>query len=456
MLEAVSLLRNAVVSSAIAGLAICTSVLCGCAGSGGGGTIPPPPGSTPTPPPTQAKIQHVIIIFQENRSVDNLFHGLPGADTASSGMNSTGQVVQLVPVDITAPYDLDHSHKGFTTEYNGGQMNGWDLVGTNCPSHACNPLTAFGYVPQAEVQPYFTMAERFTFADRMFQTNQGPSFPAHQFIISGTSTNAVGSNLLAAENPNYVVGNTLNCDGSPSSTVKMIDPSGSEATSLQPCFDHPVLFDELDAAHVSWRYYDSYNGSLWSAPDAIAHIRNGADWANVSLPSSNVLTDIQNGQLAAVSWVIPNAAESDHALSTDGSGPAWVASIVNAVGQSKYWQNTAIFVTWDDWGGWFDHVQPQMYNSYELSFRVPLIVISPYAKPGYISHVPHEFGSILKYVEERFSLPSLGYTDARADDLSDCFNYSQPPIVFQTIQSSRRAADFINQPMSTVPPDDDF
>ena len=421
---------------------------------GGGGGVLPGPG--PTPPPGQAKITHVIIIFQENRTPDNLFHGLPGADIANSGTNSLGQTIQLQPIDITAPYDIDHSHLAFTTEYAGGQMNGWDLVHFNCPSHACNPLTAFGYVPQAEVQPYFTMAERYTFADRMFQTNQGPSFPAHQYIFSGTSTNAVGSNLLAAENPNYVKFNSLNCDGSPSSLVKMIDPSGSEATSVQPCFDHPVLSDELDARGVSWRYYDAYNGGLWSAPDAISHIRFGTDWANVIIPQTTILTDIAQGQLRQVSWVIPSAAASDHALSTDGSGPAWVAQIVNAVGQSQYWQNTAIFITWDDWGGWFDHVQPQIFDSYELSFRVPLIVVSPYAKPGYVSHVQHEYGSILKYVEETFGLHSLGYTDARADDLSDCFNYSQTPIVFQTIQSNRRAQDFLSAPFANVPPDDDF
>ncbi len=122
-----------------------------------------------------------------------------------------------------------------------------------------------------------------------------------------------------------------------------------------------------------------------------------------------------------------------------------MASIVNAVGQSPYWQNTAIFITWDDWGGWFDHVQPQIYNSYELGFRVPLIVVSPYAKPGYVSHVQHEYGSILKYIEETFGLPSLGYTDARADDLADCFNYGQTPTPFQVITADRRAQYFLGR-----------
>ena len=123
--------------------------------------------------------------------------------------------------------------------------------------------------------------------------------------------------------------------------------------------------------------------------------------ANVITPSSRFLTDIGNGYLANVTWITPSTAESDHSLRNNGSGPSWVASIVNAIGDSKYWGTTAIFVVWDDWGGWFDHVPPTRYNSYELSFRVPLLVISPYAKRGYISTVHHEFGSILKLRRRR-------------------------------------------------------
>ena len=412
------------------------------------------PGPTGIQP--QSKIAHVIVIFQENRTPDNLFHGLPGADIASSGTNSKGQTVALVPVDITAPYDLDHSHPGWLTEYNGGNMNGWDLVGSNCPSHSCNPLTAFGYVPQAEVQPYFQMAEKYVFADRMFQTNQGPSFPAHQFIFAATSTNAPGSTLLASENPHYADLTSLNCGGSASSFVRMIDPNGSEATTMQPCFDHATLADLLDAKGLSWRYYAPGIGGLWNGPDAIAHIRNSSDWANVVIPQTKILTDISAGQLPAVSWVIPSGAASDHALGTNGTGPAWVASIVNAVGQSKYWNNTAIFITWDDWGGWFDHVKPPIYGSYELGFRVPLIVVSPYARPGYVSHQQHEFASILRYIEDNWGLGTLGFTDARADDLADCFDYNQTPIAFQPIQTSLTASDFIRMPASNIPPDDDF
>jgi len=143
-----------------------------------------------------------------------------------------------------------------------------------------------------------------------------------------------------------------------------------------------------------------------------------------------VLTDIANGQLAAVSWVVPSGRTSDHPALSDGSGPSWVASIVNAIGNSPYWSNTVIFITWDDWGGWYDHVAPSVINSYEYGFRVPLIVVSPFAKPGHVSHVTHDFGSILKFIEEVYGLPSLGYADAAADDLSDCFDFNQTPLTF--------------------------
>ncbi len=162
-----------------------TLLLTAC-GGGGGSSPGPPPGVTPTPQPTGTPaahaIKHVVIIFQENRTVDNLFNGFPGADTVQSGLNSSGQTVALQPIDIAAPFDLDHSHHGFTTEYAGGAMNGFDHVGTTACS-TCPPpsVRAYGYVPQSQTGPYWQMARQYAFADRMFQTNEGPSFPANFF-----------------------------------------------------------------------------------------------------------------------------------------------------------------------------------------------------------------------------------------------------------------------------------
>jgi phospholipase C len=431
----------------------------GCGGSGG-----------TNPLPSSGKIQHVVVIFQENRTPDNLFHGLPNADIANSGLNSLGQTIPLVPISLVTDYDIGHSHEAFVNMYDGGKMDGADKIEVNCQPGVTNcppPHPQFAYVNPSEVAPYFQMAQRYAFADRMFQTNQGPSFPAHQFIISGTSAPTASSNLFAAENPGGLVGagKDTGCTAPASEFVLLIDPSGNESSRQYPCFEHPTLTDLLDAKQVSWQYYAPSAGSIWTGPNAIRHICvpdatatvcTGPEWTNnVILQQTQVLSDIANGQLPAVSWVIPTGQASDHAGSNDGSGPSWVASIVNAIGNSPYWGNTAIFITWDDWGGWYDHVAPTVINSYEYGFRVPLIVVSPYAKSAYVSHATHDFGSILKFIEQNFGLPSLGYADAPADNLSDCFDFSQTPLTFQTIPAALDANFFLNDKRSPTDPDVD-
>jgi phospholipase C len=432
-----------------------------------------------------AVIQHVVVIFQENRTPDNLFQDsvliARGADIAQQGTNSSGQTITLTPIDLgtagSSPqnYDLSHAHSAFVDMYDKGKMDGADKIActpvTHCPPHE-HPNPQFMYVMQSDVAPYFALAEQYTFGDRMFQTNQGPSFPAHQFIYGGTSAPTASSPLFASENPPQPAG----CIAPSKSRVTMIDAAGSERTQppQYPCFEHQTLSDLLDVKAVTWRYYAPSPGSVWTAPDAIQHICKpatvsgrltctGPDWSgSVVIPQTQVLTDITNGQLAQVSWVIPDGLASDHASSNDGSGPSWVASIVNAIGNSPYWANTAIIITWDDWGGWYDHVPPKVIDDgvswgsgYVYGFRVPLIVVSPYAKAKYISHTTHDFGSILKYIETTFGLSSLGYADAYADDLSDCFNMTQSPISFQTIAAPIGATQFLERKGPAVDPDDD-
>jgi phospholipase C len=468
----------------------------GCGGtSGTSGTTPPPP---------PGKIQHVVVIFQENRTPDNLFQGLctanggvPGCgtspgqyDLAQSGKDSTGNTIQLKQVNLGVDYDTDHSHTAFNqmchlSTAGQCQMDGADLVHVGCKTGATDcpaPDLQFGFVDPTHVQPYLQLAEQYTFADRMFQTNQGPSLPAHQFIISGTSAPTAGSNLFASENPHNIGQPDGGCDAPAGSTIRLIDPTGSETSNaaIPPCFDHPTLTDLLEAKGDTWRYYTSsgYAGgsgtALWVGPEAIQHICGtltasgvcgGADFTNhVILNQTQILTDITNQQLPDVSWVIPTGQASDHAGSANGTqGPSWVATVVNAIGNSSYWGNTAIFITWDDWGGWFDHVAPpqvlvncaQWGCGYVYGFRVPLIVVSPYAKAKYISKNQHDFGSILKFIEGTFSLPSLGYADAAADDLSDCFDMNQTPLLFQTITAPLDAQFFLNDKTPPTDPDDD-
>jgi phospholipase C len=249
------------------------------------------------------------------------------------------------------------------------------------------------------------------------------------------------------------------CDAPAGTTVALLGPNGTDLPGPFPCFDEPTLPDELDASGLTWRYYApalGSDGGIWSALDAIRHIRDGADWTNdVISPETNVLADAANAPLASVTWIVPSGANSDHASTLEASGgPQWVTSVVNAIGQGPSWNSTAIFIIWDDWGGWFDHVPPPQLDPMGLGFRVPLIVISPYAKHGYVSHVQRESASLLHFAEATFGLAPVAASDARADALMDCFDFTQSPAPFVPFKTSRTPASFYHAPDSR-PPDDD-
>jgi len=448
------------------------------------------------------KFQHIVLIVQENRTPDNMFQDpvliAAGADISKNAQTSTGAVT-LQSTTLGIDYDISHENQAWATmcDKSGSTclMDHADLISpvtcskgaTNCPP--TSPPPEYYYVQQSDVQPYWDLAEQFTFGDHMFQTNQGPSFPAHQFLISGTSEPSDGSKLFIGENPLGVTNSSANagCTAPSAEYVYLIDPNGSETTNaaIYPCITgvQPTLTDELGNAGVTWRYYAPLAGSIWTAPTAIEHICvpnnpppngtvcTGSDYINnVALSPGGVgnppiLTDIAAGQLQQMSWVIPTGSNSDHAgQTTTTGGPSWVASIVNAIAGSAYWSNTAIIIIWDDWGGWYDHVAPPKVvndgsswgSGYVYGFRVPLIVVSPLAKPKHISQVPHDFGSILQFIEKNFDVPALGFADTNAlDDLSDCFDFSQvlnPP---PAIRAPLKADYFIHDQRPATGPDDD-
>ncbi len=444
--------------------------------------------------------KHVIIIFQENRTPDNLFGSNPtfepGVDIASSGITSHGKTVALSPTPLAQCYDLGHNHLSFTNMFNYGADKVAATASTGCKI-PLNP--AYKYVDNrsATVQPYFDLASNFGFANRMFQTNQGPSFPAHQFIFGGTSAPSADSPLFAAENPhkNAALTTGVGCATTHTAAVAVINAQGSETANLpiHPCFIRPTLADTLDAAGLSWHYYAASPNSIWTAPNAIGaicqakHVAGtlqctGSSWVkNVAANNSNqILTDIANCQLPAVAWVTPSAANSDHPnTGATGTGPQWVASIVNAVGSQaacshgeSYWKDTAILITWDDWGGWFDHVKPPPAPvapawgaGYVYGFRVPLIVVSAYTPPHYVSNTVYDFGSLLYFTEQNFHLGFIGagnsiygnYADFAAAPrgrMAEFFSLitARP---FTPIASLRTAQSFINEAPSSAPPDND-
>lgn len=402
-----------------------------------------------SPGPLGGRIKHVVVIMQENRSFDNLFNGFPGADTVQSG-SSHGQMVPLQPIRLEQGTDVDHTHTGWWADWDDGAMDGFTHPGVTYPAVEF----PYAYVPRQETVPYWTLASQYTLGDRMFQSNSGPSFVAHQYMIAGQSADS-------DENPGgEAVNGPWGCDSPSSSRVALIGPNGTDLPGVYPCFDYATIADLLDAKGVSWRYYapDAQKvGYVWSAFDAVRHIRFGPDWTrNVITPNTKILTDVQNGELAQVTWVVPDLPYSDHAnWEATSQGPDWVANVVNAIGRSKYWDSTVILISWDDWGGWYDHVAPPLVDNMGLGFRVPLIVVSPWAKHGYVSHQVHEFSSFLRLTEEAFSLPGLGVRDASADDLSDCFDLTQTPVPFVPVRVSHDAAFFVHQRPSGEPPDDD-
>jgi len=456
---------------------------------------------------TAAVVTNVVIIFQENRSPDNLFYGLcippygsasmcgsPATSTqfeiqTSNWLNNqvAGGVTQPQAIDLGTTgelgnfdnYDIGHTHAAFkdlcdlNTVTNQCAMDGDNLIATSCTTGAMNcpppPNPGFYYVYPEDVAPYLAMAQTYTFADHTFQTNQGPSFPAHQFIFGGTSEPSSTIDLGDFVSENVLPDNAdAGCLALSTTTNKLISPLGIETTldntTGQLCNDHATLSDSLDNANpqISWRYYAPSAGSIWTAPSGIQHICvpnpaapnatscSGPDYTdlnpkvvlNQTQLNGQIFTDITGGTLQQVSWVIPTGADSDHAKGNAGCGPSWVTEIVNDIGNSQYWANTVIILAWDDWGGWYDHVPPAKVvndgtswgSGYVYGFRVPMVVISPYAKKAYISKTEHDFGSILKFIENTYNLPSLGAADANALDgpnsLSDIFQFTSAPTTF--------------------------
>jgi phospholipase C len=407
---------------------------------------------------SSGKIQHVIIIVQENRSVDDLFHDYPHADTQSYGYTMAGEKVKLSAIPLEEPWDINHSLQSFLTACDGTgslpgtncKMNGFSQEFVSCGhgTSKCPPNPQYGYVPADETKPYFAMAQQYVLGDHMFTSMiDASSFVSHQYIIAGQAQSAV-------DFPQGIWG----CDGGKTDTVQTITQQRTIGSSIRPCFPSTTLGDELDGAGLSWGYYTASikgDGDIWNAYQAIKHIRYGPDWhKNVHWPATKFFRAIDSGTLPAVSWVTPTCQNSDHAGCDSNHGPHWVASLVNAIGKSQYWSSSAIFIFWDEYGGWYDHVPPKMVDYDGLGIRVPLLIVSPYAKQGYVSHVPYEHGSILKFVEDQFGLPRLAASDTRATTpADDCFDFNQTPRAFTTIPAKLGKAYFENEPIDPRIPD---
>ena len=378
---------------------------------GGGVQInQPPPGAGGID-----SIQHIVFIVKENHSFDNMFGTFPGADGATSGSTSTGQEVSLSHAPDSLPHDLCHGWSCAITAIDGGKMDKFDVS---------EGMLSYSQYLESDMPNYFAYAHQFALADRMFSSLHGPSFPNHLYTIAAQSSGVIG---------NPTDPNRWGCDSAPGATVQVLLSSG-QITQQYPCFDFATLGDSLQTANISWKSY-APPGNVWNAYDAIKHIRMTGVWNQHVVPDTQFISDASSGQLPAVSWLVTHHAQSEHPPFSLCQGENWTVQQINAVMQGPDWNSTAIFLTWDDYGGFYDHVAPPDLDSFGLGPRVPLIIISPFAKSGYISHTQYEFSSFLKFVETRFGLSSLTPRDAAANDMTDSFDFSQaaqPPFLLNT------------------------
>jgi len=423
-------------------------------------TTNPAASEAPSTPATGLDlIQHVVFIIKENRSFDSYFGTFPRAVGATTGVTSTGTVIPLAHEPDFLPRDLGHDWGSSHLAINGGLMNGFDLIhGDNSDGNLNGDYLSYSQFLPSDIPNYFAYASNFVLGDNMFSSLSGPSFPNHLYTVA-----AQGAGVI--NNPSNGLGPAWGCD-SPTNFVAEVLGADGRVSLQYPCFDVTTLADMLQGANVPWAYYGpSYgtSGYVWVALDAINHIRNSSLWTTNFRDQSLFANDAMSGNLPAMSWLITG--HSEHPPGSVCDGENWTVQQINAIMQGPDWNSTAIFITWDDFGGFYDHVPPPGLDEFGLGMRVPLLVISPYALKGKVSHTQYELSSVLKFVEERFGLPAMTARDAAANDITDAFDFTQSPrspLILQTrtcpssAWASTRALSLISPQVGTIAPPQTF
>jgi phospholipase C len=416
------------VRRAVAGLA-CLALASACTGSppvrnhspgptGKTSRVPNPVPSASIPVighrPARWPITHVVFLVKENHTFDNLFGRFPGADGATTGRTSDGRTVPLtVPPDFFSR-DTPHSWGAARKAYDQGAMDGFDRLRNG-------PQESYTQYRPWQIPNYWRWAGQYVLGDRFFSSMHGPSFPNHLYTIAAQSGGV-------RDNP--PPRRAWGCDSPPGTTVEMYDEEG-KIVRISPCLDFLTMGDELTSAGHSWKMYaptENEDGYWFSVYDAIRHIRDGKAWHEHVVPTQRFAADATAGRLPDVSWISSPADVSEHpTTSGECIGENWTTRLIDAVMNGPDWGSTAIFLTWDDFGGFYDHVPPPRIDTFGLGFRVPLLVISPYARRGFIDHRTEEFSSVLRFIEQDYSLPPMTKRDANTPDMSADFDFSQPP-----------------------------
>lgn len=387
----------------------------------------PPLSGTPTPTGTQSagihKIQHIIIIMQENRSFDTYFGTYPGAEgfppTYCAPNPTTGHCVK--PFHLTADLNKGGPHmaNNAATDMDGGKMDGF--IKSVCPAAAdcsTDTMDVMGYKDRTDIPNYWAYADNFVLQDHMFQSIHTWSQPTHMSVVSGWSA--------------------LCSTTSPMSCASNLD--------LQNVYTNHAWTDITYLLHknnISWAYYLDGNAvpQIWNPLPGFNDVGSDGQLGNVT-NLTNFFTALQNGNLPQMSWVMPKSSDSEHPPALTSTGQAYVTNIINSIMKSSSWNSSAIFLTWDDWGGFFDHVAPPQVDQNGYGIRLPGILISPYAKKGLIDKQTLSFDAYLKFIEDDFlngarldpktdgrpdSRPDVRENQTQLGDLTSEFDFSQNP-----------------------------
>jgi phospholipase C len=417
-------MRRSVLSAIVVPLALLTFSNCG--------SVRSSPTTVRTPAVSGngiEKIEHIVFIVKENRSFDSYFGRFPGADGTSVGRTSNGSLVMLSRTPDKTAYDIGHDWRDSIEAIDGGRMDRFDMVGNGRVSGMILPYTQMS---EADIPNYYAYARNYELADHMFSSMSGPSFPNHLYTVAAQDGGVLNNPPRAP----------WGCDADPDDTVDVMDDHG-DIGKHAPCFDFQTLADRMETAGISWRYYapgQGQPGYIWSTLDAIKHIRFGPLWDQKVVPDSQFADDARHGRLPAVTWLVTGPG-SEHPKHSTCFGENWTVEQINALMAGPDWPSTAVFISWDDFGGFYDHVPPPP----GLGIRVPLLVISPYVRKGKVSHTQYEFSSMLAFVEQRFHLQPLSDRDRNANNMLDSFDFYQTPLpaVLLSTRSCPRFQDTI-------------
>ncbi len=374
---------------------------------------------------TRWPIKRVIYVMLENRSFDNLFGRFPGANGSTTGVKF-GTEVELLPAPHWLPGDLPHDRAAHLNDVNGGAYDGFGQGQFGDPW----AYTAF---EGDKVPVYWQLASDYVLCDNFFASVGGPSYPNHFFFVAGQSGGALDNpeNIEVRIEENGKRFKSWGCDAVGDNVFVLVKDDLGNLAKHDSCFNFRSVPEQLEDEGVSWAFYSAspnQSGYFWNALNGISGVYHTDLWRDETIrPVDRIVKDVQQDKLPSVTWVTPRFELSDHPPESTCFAQNWLADLTNAVMQSDGWEHTAMFITWDEWGGLYDHVPPPEIDDIGLGFRVPTIVLSPYAKKGYVDDAEAEFSTPLKFVEDNWGLPYLTSRIERTHNFEHVFDFAKDP-----------------------------